>query len=65
MSPKELIKSILRTRILRIRGFNPEFGLPAGGPEKKYLLLGSDRDLRDFTAFVESTEPVKHTIFLL
>lgn len=61
-SIQDLVRSIFRTRVLKIHSIWR--GMPYS-LYKKYLILGSDQDITDFSNMVTESWPVQHNTFLI
>ena len=61
---EELVKGFLRIRILVVHPMIPGFEKPSAR-NKRYLLLGSDNDIQDFTDRVNAIWPVRQNTFLI
>jgi hypothetical protein len=64
MSPRELVKSILRTRVLVVHPMISGYDEPSA-KKKSYLVLGSDSDIRGFTQLVDLEWPICHHVYLI
>ena len=64
MTVKQLMKSILRARVLVVHPMIEGYPEPCA-KHKSYLVLGSDEDIRDLALMVENVWPVRHSVFLI
>jgi hypothetical protein len=64
MDIKQLVKSILRARVLSVHPMTPGYDEPSA-KHRDYLVLGADNDIQDFEAMVLRAWPKKHGVFLI